>query len=221
VGIHRLDLGYADIPAGVLGGPRVASLLAYLVRQDGAVILFDTGMGANDEIEAVYRIRRRELPGALASAGASLDEVDLVVNCHLHVDHCGGNPLLPGRPIIVQRTELALAGTADYTLPELVDFAGARYEQLDGEAEIRPGVWIIPTPGHTAGHQCLVVREPDGSVVLAGQTHDTAADFTAVLTGDPSDRPVWMDRLLAFDPRQVVFAHDGAVWTPDSLSDAV
>lgn len=103
-------------------------------------------------------------------------------------------------------------------------FPGARYEELSGEAEIRPGVWIVPTPGHTAGHQSLVVGQPDGTVVLAGQTHASASDFaaarlavTAVGQGAVPPLPPpdsWPARLLEFDPRRVLFAHDASVWEP-------
>ena len=68
---------------------------------------------------------------------------------------------------MVQKRELAAARAADYTFAELVDFPSVRYEQLDGEAEVWPGVRIIPTPGHTDGHQTLVVRQPDGTVIPA------------------------------------------------------
>jgi glyoxylase-like metal-dependent hydrolase (beta-lactamase superfamily II) len=224
--VRRLDLGYFIRPAPETGGsePRVESVLAYLVRRDEGLILFDTGMGAHEDVDAHYRPRRRDLAAALHAAGVSLDEISLVVNCHLHFDHCGGNPLLAGRPILVQRAELAAARGTDYTLPELVDFTGVDYVELDGETEVWPSVWIIPTPGHTDGHQSLVVRRPDGTVVLAGQAHDFAADFSsdhlarvAQGAGDapplPSYRP-WLARLLEFDPRRVLFAHDASVWEP-------
>jgi hypothetical protein len=79
----------------------------------------------------------------------------------------------------VQVGELAAARGEGYTSPDLVDFPGATYRELDGETEIWPGVWIIPTPGHTGGHQSLVVRQRDGTVVLAGQAHDFASQFAS------------------------------------------
>ncbi len=175
-------------------------------------------MGDNDDVDARYQPSRIALPTALAAAGARLDDVRYVVNCHLHFDHCGGNPLLPGRPIFTQRAELELARTEEhFTLPELIDHDGARYEVLDGEAEILPGVRILATPGHTAGHQSVVVTRGDGTVIVAGQSHDNATLFTGDVlarhagVGSP---PAWLGRLLELDPRQVVFAHDNAVWTP-------
>ncbi|MGN9793005.1 N-acyl homoserine lactonase family protein [Streptomyces sp. OZ13] len=225
--VRRLDLGYFVRPASETGGPqsRVEPVLAYLVQHDRGLILFDTGIGIADSgTEAHYRPRRRPLQEALSEAGVTLGDISLVVNCHLHFDHCGGNPLLGGKPILVQEVELAAARRGDYTVDELVDFPGATYEELSGEAEIRPGVWIVPTPGHTPGHQSLVVRQGDGTVILAGQAHDFASRFAsdhlarrAALHGVEQPLPdyePWLDRLAQFDPRRVLFAHDCSVWEP-------
>ena len=88
-----------------------------------------------------------------------------------------------------------------------------------------PGVHVVPTPGHTPGHQSVVVRRGDGVVVvLAGQSHDTASAYSgdalarrAALEGHAPPLPVppaWMDRLQRLDPAAVYFAHDHAVWQP-------
>ncbi|MFD5700471.1 MBL fold metallo-hydrolase [Streptomyces lasiicapitis] len=225
--VRRLDLGYFIRPAEETNGgtePRVEPVLAHLVGHERGLLLFDTGIGhADTETEAHYRPRRRPLPEALAAAGAALDDISLVVNCHLHFDHCGGNPLLPGTPVLVQETELTTARAGSYTVDDLVDFPGAVYEKLTGEAEVWPGVWILPTPGHTRGHQSLVVRLGDGTTaLLAGQAYDSASQFAAAhlarraaLDGVAQplpDHPPWLDRLAEFDPRRVFFAHDWSVW---------
>jgi N-acyl homoserine lactone hydrolase len=143
----------------------------------------------------------------------------------LHFDHCGGNPQLPGRPVIVQQRELAAARSEDYTLPELIDAPGVAYHEVTGEVEPLPGVLIIPTPGHTDGHQSVIVRRTDGTVViLAGQSHDTAtaysADVLAVRAAEDGHAqplpvaPAWVSRLRDLDPARVYFAHDHAVWVP-------
>jgi glyoxylase-like metal-dependent hydrolase (beta-lactamase superfamily II) len=189
------------------------------------MLLFDTGMGVGDPyLETRYRPSRRPLDQALADAGAPVGDIRYVVNCHLHFDHCGGNPSLAGRPVFVQSTELSLAGGPNYTLPELIDFDGVRYEELAGETEILPDVWVIPTPGHTAGHQSLAIRCQDGTVVLAGQALDSTSAFSGAQlawragregVGDPLPvPPAWVDRLLDLDPKRVLFAHDNAVWEP-------
>jgi N-acyl homoserine lactone hydrolase len=182
-------------------------------------------MGSHPEVDAHYRPRRIGLTAALNAAGTDLDDIKLVVNCHLHFDHCGNNPALTARPIFVQAAELAAASQENYTLPELVDATGLDYEELSGEAEILDGLVVMPTPGHTDGHQSVVVRNGDGTVVvLAGQSHDTASEYgadvmavRAAAEGHPPPLPVppaWVNRLRELDPRRVYFAHDHAVWTP-------
>ena len=207
------------------GHPRVEAVYGYLIRHDRGLVLLDTGLGRGDaETEAWYRPRRMALPEVLGAVGVTLDEIEVVVNCHLHFDHCGGNPMLPGTPVMCQRSELAVARCGSYTMEHLIDYPGSRYDLLEGEAEILPGLHVIPTPGHVAGHQSLVAECRDGSVVLAGQSHDTAsawsadalaASAVALGHGEPLPvAPAWMERLMAFDPKRVVFAHDAAVWEP-------
>lgn len=225
--MRRITFGYFIRPAGETGtgSPRVEPCLGYLVEHPDGLLLVDTGMGSEPGVDAHYRPHRVPLTAALKVAGTAPEDIRHIVNCHLHFDHSGGNPELPGRPIWTQRQELETARTVeDHTLPWLIDSPGAVYEELDGEAEILPGVVIVPTPGHTTGHQSLVVRRNDGTVIVAGQSHDHAAGFTADVlahraTADGAGEPLpippaWMDRLLSFDPARVVFAHDNAVWTP-------
>lgn len=157
--VRRLDFGYFVRPAEETGtgAPRVEPCLGYLVDHPDGLVLVDTGMGTHPEVDAHYRPARRLLAEALADVGTRVEDVTFVVNCHLHFDHCGGNPQLTHRPIVTQRLELEAARRADYTLPELIDAPGLHYEELDGEAEILPGVLVVLTPGHTAGHQSLVL----------------------------------------------------------------
>src|SRR5262249_60783362 len=96
-------------------------------------------------------------------------DVACVINTHLDFDHCGGNRLFPGVPIHVQARELADARSLDnYTIREWVDFEGATYVEHDGEAEVLPGIRLLPAPGHTDGHQVCVVQTSEGAVVLGG-----------------------------------------------------
>jgi len=228
IAVRRVDFGYFVRPAEETGtgAARVEPCLGYVVEHPDGLLLVDTGMGSSPEIDTHYRPRRRHLATALAAAGVRTRDVQWVVNCHLHFDHCGGNPQLPGRTVFTQRVELAATRGEDYTLAELVDVPGLSYEELDGEAEVLPGVLVIPTPGHTAGHQSVVVLGRDGTVVVAGQSHDSATAYSAdalawraAADGHPPPLPLprppaWLDRLAQLDPARVVFAHDHAVWEP-------
>ncbi len=161
-------------------------------------LLFDTGLGPVHDVDRYFECRRVALP--------ELDP-DVIVNCHLHFDHCGGNQFMPDATILVQRVELEAARQPTYTAPEWVDFRDAQFQLIDGEYTVWDGVRIVPTPGHTNGHQSLVLATPDGTVVLAGQVTQTAADFET-----SSDASVAL--LKSFEPKRVHFAHDAADWTP-------
>ncbi len=225
VTVRRVDFGYFVRPAQETGtgGPRVEPCLGYVIGYPGGLILFDTGMGSHPEVDGHYRPRRVGVHEALAAVGVQVADIGLAANCHLHFDHCGGNPVLGQIPVFVQGVELDTARQRpDYTLPELIE--GSRFERVTGEVEVLAGVFLMPTPGHTDGHQSLVVRQRDGAVVVAGQSHDTATQYAADQLawrarrdghGQPlPDIPAWVDALQQLDPRVVYFAHDRSVWTP-------
>jgi glyoxylase-like metal-dependent hydrolase (beta-lactamase superfamily II) len=166
-------------------------------------------------------VQARRVPEALAEAGVAIDDVTAVINCHLHADHSGQNGLFPGIPIYVQPAEWEIAHTTDHTILEWIDFPGADYRMVAGDHEPIPGIRVIATPGHTVGHQSLVVATAEGDVVLAGQALYTPGEWA----GDPSaregrsragdqeayDRSI--ARLRSIDPTHVGFGHDRATWS--------
>ena len=146
--------------------------LVHTIDHPDGLVLVDTGMiDSRPEVED-FHPTPHPLPDDLVS------RVAIVINTHLHFDHCGGNRRFPGVPIHVQRRELADARTQeDYTIREWVDFPGATYVEHDGEAEILPGVRLGPAPGHTEGHQIVVVETDEGPVVLGGDVGYSFADI--------------------------------------------
>ena len=134
--------------------------------------------------------------------------VDLVVNTHLHFDHCGGNRLFAGTPVHVQRQELEDARTlADYTIREWVDAPGVQYVPHAGEVELLPGLRLLPAPGHTRGSQIVVVETEDGPVVIAGDT--------AVWSGQLDEPQTEGQRLIrALEPAAVWMSHEREPWRP-------
>lgn len=224
--VRRVDFGSFVRPAveTETATARVEPVLGHLVEHREGLVLVDTGMGCDPEVDAHYRPVRHPLDAALAGAGGRREDIAVVVNCHPHFEHCGANPEFGGTPIYVQTPELEAARREGYTLPGPVDAPGLRYEVLNGDAEVLPGVLVVPTPGHSPGHQSLVDRCDDGTVIVAGQTHTTATAFGADLHAwrtraapAAAARPVhpaWIDRLAGLDPRRVLSAHDRAVWEP-------
>ena len=213
-------------------GQRIVAV-AYLIRHPDATVLFDTGFpfdaetsvneGSDEEPIPTFP---RPLASLLEAAGASIADLDLVANCHLHIDHAGGNFRLPADlPIHVQAVELAEArNETDPLVTDALDLDGRAYRSIDGEQDLLPGIRAVPTAGHTAGHQSLVVDTDDGLVVLLGQAMPSATDFASAvyalsLESEGSDSvppyPAWLAHILEFEPMRVLFAHDLAIWQPD------
>jgi N-acyl homoserine lactone hydrolase len=169
----------------VFSGERWPGFSDTIEHPDG-LVLVDTGMiDSTPELDDEWQPTPHPLPEDLVR------RVAVVVNTHLHFDHCGGNRLYAGIPIHVQRRELAEALTMDdYTIREWVDFPGATYVEHDGEAEIMPGVRLLPAPGHTAGHQIVVVDTDEGPVVLGG---DVGYSFAEVGQADTEGKRLVLD----------------------------
>src|ERR671918_449751 len=127
----------------------------HVIDHPDACVLVDTGMTELHPAMADLDPRLRPL----SEQDFDLAGIDIVVNTHLHADHCGGNHLFAGRPIHVQARELTDARSLDdYTIREWVDFDGATYVEHEGEVELLPGIRLLPAPGHTDGHQVVVVE---------------------------------------------------------------
>jgi N-acyl homoserine lactone hydrolase len=201
--IRRLHVNDVVGPPGHPLEGQSTSVFAFSVAHPNGVIVFDTGFPEHPELE-IYRPR----VWPLTEQGLDPADVIAVINCHLHFDHCGFNSLFPDVPIYAQRREYERRNEPDYTIPEFVDFPGARYELLDGEAEVLPGIRVLPTPGHTPGHQSAVLEDEQGIVVLAGQAADSVAEWRD--SGDPSVR-----KLKAMGPRRVYLSHDPGHWEPE------
>lgn len=130
VTVRRVDFGYFVRPAedSETGASQVEPCLGYLVDHPDGRILMDTGMGNHPEVDRHYRPHRKPIFLALGEVGTRLEDIRIVVNCHLHFDHCGNNSEMTGKPIVVQTAEMQAAQRiAGYTLAELVDAPGIRY----------------------------------------------------------------------------------------------
>ena len=161
--LTRDDIGVHLTSEVVLGGETWPGLSHTIEHPDG-LVLVDTGMiDSTPELDEEWKVTPHPLPQEL------VDRVAHVVITHMHFDHMGGNRRFSGVPIHIQRAELEDARTLDdFTIREWVDFPGMNYVEHDGEAEILPGVRIVPAPGETRGHQIVVVETDEGPVVIGG-----------------------------------------------------
>lgn len=185
VGDEVVDLANFD-PLGDDVGTKVRTpYFAYLIEHERGPVLFDTGVhrrhtGAYDPDRgdpppdgAKIIVREGEdLAGRLAQLGVAPGDIDHVVLSHLHIDHAGGIEQFPDATFHVQRRELEFAHwppvyqrgfyvKPDFDLP-------VRWHELTGETDVFGDGRIIlfPTPGHSAGHQSMLVHLDGAAVIL-------------------------------------------------------
>lgn len=148
-----------------------------VIQGRGKTVLVDTGLGErlSAKTRDLYRVEKdRTLLGSLARAGVAPEQVDMVVNTHLHFDHCGTNttktqegwkPTFPRARYYIARFEYEDAlhpderSKSSYVSENYVPLKDAGcLELVDGDREILPGISLIATPGHTRGHQSVMIE---------------------------------------------------------------
>lgn len=163
----------------------------YLESQ-GRRILIETGVGEKERVRAASSpLAEENLLAALASLGVAPEDIDIVINTHLHADHCGWNtrrvgpdgryaPTFPRATYLIQRGEWEAAThpnerTRATYLPENLlplEEAGV-VELIDGERHVTDDVTIIPTQGHTADHASVVITSGRETAIYIGDMVQT------------------------------------------------
>jgi glyoxylase-like metal-dependent hydrolase (beta-lactamase superfamily II) len=158
-----------------------------LIRGDGNTVLVDTGVGAKIDQrrrETVYPGDYGYLLDNLARLGVHPADIDVVVNSHLHFDHCGWNtasvhgaaiPTFPNARYFIQRGEWddAMHPNERTCTTYLADNfqplqEGGRLELVDGEHQITAAVRFLPAPGHTDAHAAVVIADAGERAVYIG-----------------------------------------------------
>ncbi len=157
--------------------PVVASVPLLCVRTAGRLILLDTGIGPADSPAARWAPVPGRLPEELTAAGISPEDVDTVILTHLHTDHVGwsvtgrGTPYFPNAVYVLQRAEDEAVEEVNPELRGRV-LEPLRVTQqlrlLDGDTALATGLTVLATPGHTPGHQSLLVTSGDEAVLVTG-----------------------------------------------------
>jgi N-acyl homoserine lactone hydrolase len=187
--LHALRLGLCCCPIehllpGLEDGVRwhlpVSAFLAEL--DSGELLLIDTGM--NDihieDPSATWRGHRFStmftpamrpedaIVNRLHELGISATDISYVINTHLHFDHAGNNSLFTNAKFYVQREHYQFAVGNENFPNRYWNLPALRYELLEGDTDIVPGVRAIATPGHAPGHQSVAVNLVDGPAILCG-----------------------------------------------------
>lgn len=221
--IQALELGTVKLPGShPRAHEKTCQIRAFAIRHGDGIVLFDTGVGSDsDVINELYEPAAVPLLTALHDAHIDERDITAIVNSHLHFDHCGQNGVLPRVPVWVQAAELAAAAVAGYTVSEWARLEPDRRRVIDGDEEIAPGLTILATPGHTPGHQSLLIESGNRRELIVGQACFCCADFRSntVEPGELHDESFALpyaeslDRLRSLDLTAAHFSHDATVLT--------
>jgi N-acyl homoserine lactone hydrolase len=209
--IRRLHLSTVTPPGTQAQWP----VHGFVITFPGGAALVDTGVGGPQGLQDDWRAVNVAAADALAGLDMSPADISLVINTHLHFDHCGQNAVFRHAPFHVQRAELERARRESPGLADWFDFAGARFELLDGDTEIVPGLSVITTPGHTIGHQSVLIQGGDGDDLLIGDAAYTPQVYAGpagqkLPPGQAADRDQWeasRDRIRSTEAARVHFCH--------------
>jgi len=180
-------------------GRIVLAMRAVLVESDWGRMLVDCGSGnsVDPKWAGIFGLdRTRNLEGTLAEAGTQPDAVDVVLPTHLHFDHVGGAvartttgraPTFAGARHVIRRGEwddalrLNERSRGSYFPEELAALAGAgAVDFIERDEEVRPGVRVVRTGGHTAHHQIVYVESGGKTAVCVGDLVPTSAHVNNV-----------------------------------------
>jgi glyoxylase-like metal-dependent hydrolase (beta-lactamase superfamily II) len=156
-----------------------------LVRAAGKNIVVETGNGTkwDPKLRNIYGIQEGDpLRDSLSKVGVAPEEVDMVINTHLHFDHAGGNtrvvggrdvPVFSNAQYVVQRAELEHAmnpterDRASYFADRFVPVSeAAQWRLVDGDVEIVPGISVVRIPGHNADIQAVKISGGNRTVIF-------------------------------------------------------
>jgi glyoxylase-like metal-dependent hydrolase (beta-lactamase superfamily II) len=182
-GSFEIDKGLLVYGKEAAYGVKVnADLVSLYVETGDARMIIDTGIGDVPQARRGF-IRTKGIRSAsdvLAPLGLAPQDITHVVNTHLHFDHAGGNHAFASAGIFAQRREI------EYALKPHRFQRNAYWREaldtramtpLDGHHRITDDVTVVPTPGHTPGHQSVVVAGPAGNLVFTGDACPLRENF--------------------------------------------
>ena len=149
-------------------------IVSWYIKAGGQNVLIDTGISSSDIQKYLYGHAYEEIKTfeqALNSVGITPEDVDIVIQTHLHYDHCGNTQKCKNAKVIVQEDELIFAYSphalfyGSYNLSFLKDL---HFSIVSGDNEILPGIRVILAPGHSPGTQAVSIETEKGTAIISG-----------------------------------------------------
>ncbi|RIJ32720.1 N-acyl homoserine lactonase family protein [Henriciella mobilis] len=242
--LYGMVCGYMTMPKGFLvdgaEGDITAPILSYLIEHPRGTVVFDTGLepqlhesdcdreealGPLAPVTTVDFTPNEDIAARLEAAGRDPSKIDFMINSHLHLDHAGGNALLPNARWVVQQREHTAAFADEgyekhYYRKRLFDL-GHDVIKPDGEYDVfgDGSVVCTPTYGHTTGHQSLKLKLDEGEVMLTGDACYLCQSLDEMrlppgFLEDPDEMLCTMHRFRDFQASggALIFGHDPSQW---------
>lgn len=173
-GVRNPDQGIMTYQQGY-GTSIWLPIWAFLVQSEEKNILVDTGLDENELMTPAgfteeTGLEPKSILELLGDIGLKAEEIDIVINTHLHDDHCGNNALFNKALFYAHKNELAFCRNPhpldhrydEYFIEEI------NFIEVESETEIVPGVKVIPRPGHSVGTLSVEVDTGEGQAIITG-----------------------------------------------------
>lgn len=234
--LYFLPAGSCFLDQSVVNGNLPAGKLiempvwCFLLETTDGPILVDTGMpdsfvsnpgyynGTRREGRVVPNMTEADkIENILKRIGYQASDIQTVICSHLHLDHAGGNGHFRKAPIVIQKSEFDFAIHNDDYSPLECRIPDLNYQFIEGDFELAPGVQILYTPGHSMGHQSVLVKtQRTGDILLTidlaynKEIFNNDLPFLSSNAQMASDSIQRIQKLVQeIHPEVLFFGHDG------------
>jgi len=224
--LHLLENGFFSLDKGFLvygkhhGKIYEAALKPLLIINDEEKILLDTGIGElPEQYKRFYSVRQspeHSLDVQLQNHQLKPEDITIVINTHLHFDHCGNNRLFKNAKFYVQAEELRYAFSPDRFQKNayIQDFFNhdLDYVKVKGDYKLTEGISIISTSGHSPGHQSIIIRNDGNTCVYCGDAAPLKENLESLnipgVLHHADDALRSIEKLKSIKDAIFVFSHD-------------
>ena len=151
-----------------------SAIAIWYINVQGQNVQVDTGISSPEVEKYLYGRSYEEINSfeqALNSVGITPEDVNIVIQTHLHYDHCGNTHKCKNAKVVVQEEELKFAYSPHALFAGSINLSFLKdlhFSIVSGDTEVLPGIKVILIPGHSPGTQAVSVETEKGKAVISG-----------------------------------------------------
>jgi len=173
-GVRNPDQGIMTYQQGY-GTAIWLPIWAFLVQGQGKNILVDTGLDENELMTPAgfaeeTGLEPRSILAMLEELSLKPEDIDIVINTHLHDDHCGNNTLFSSAVFYAHKDEIAFCRNPHPLDHRYDDYFidGISFTEIEADRDIAPGLTVRHMPGHTVGTLSVEIETGNGQAIITG-----------------------------------------------------